>query len=211
MPGILIPIEVSARHIHLSKEHADLLFGEGHVFTPIKELSQLHQFAYKEEVEVQTNKTFGLPECEAFTFGKQSGKNLVRFLGPVREETQVELSQTDAFMLGITVPTKISGDLEDTPGGIVLIGPNGQVVLEKGIIIPQRHIHCSTLNAKRHGLTNGQSVSVQVTNNVGLIFDNVIVRVDPEFAWHMHLNTDEGNSAGIPKGGEGELIIDKNL
>ncbi|MBT3413053.1 MAG: propanediol utilization protein [Candidatus Jacksonbacteria bacterium] len=202
----MVPIEVSARHIHLSKEHADLLFGEAYVFTPVKELSQLHQFAYEEEIEIQTNQTFGLPECEAFTFGRRSGKNLVRFLGPVRKETQLELSQTDAFMLGITVPVKVSGDLDHTPGGIVLIGPNGQVVLEKGIIIPQRHIHCSTLNAKRHGLRNGQSVSVQVNNDSGLLFENVIVRVDPEFAWHMHLNTDEGNAAGISKGGEGEVL-----
>ncbi|HLD19813.1 MAG TPA: phosphate propanoyltransferase [Patescibacteria group bacterium] len=203
---ITIPIEVSARHIHLSKKHADILFGEGYAFTPVKELSQKEQYAYQEKIEIQTEQSFGKAGCEAFTFGKTCDHNLIRYLGPFREQTQVELSWADAYLLGIQAPIKLSGELEDTPGGLILIGPQGQVCLDTGIIVAQRHIHCNTDKAKELGFSHEQEVSVRVNGVRGIVFEHVIVRIHPTFQWQMHIDTDEGNAAGIPMGGEGEIL-----
>ena len=205
--GISVPIEVSARHIHLSQMDADILFGEQYEFTPLKALSQTGQYACEEEVEIQPPETYGLPECQAFTFGKRCDRNKVRILGPIRKETQLELAQSDALALGVKAPLVVSGELDHTPGGVILIGPVGQVCLTKGVIIPRRHIHCNSSLAKEKGLQHGEMVSVKVKGERGVIFHNIVIRTDPTFRFQLHLDTDEGNAAGIPMGGVGEIVV----
>lgn len=216
---LTIPIEVSARHIHLSQKDLDTLFGVGYQLTPIKDLSQHGQYAAEEVVEVQTKGSWGLPPHRDFTFGKSCDHNQLRILGPVREETQVELSWSDSIMLGIEPRVLVSGDLKKSQGGIILVGPKGEVKIKRGVIIPQRHIHCNDERARRLGMRHGQIVSVRVidddsdpTNNRltpirQAIFFNVIIRTHPTFDWHMHLDTDEGNAAGIKMRGSGEVLI----
>lgn len=211
---LTVPIEISARHIHLSQHDLEILFDEGYVLTPIKNLSQKGQFAAKEVVEVQTDKTWGLPPHFDFTFGASCDHNQIRVLGPVREYTQVELSWTDCFMLNIKPHVAVSGDYGSSSGEIIIVGQKGEVRLQKGIIVPQRHIHCSTKKAAKLGLTQGQYVSVKTLGDKhknsqprSLTFHNVIIRIHPDFDWHMHLDTDEGNAAGLDGMGVGEVII----
>ncbi len=178
-----IKIEVSARHVHLSKSDLEALFGVGYELTKAKDLSQPGEFASNEKV----NLIFG-------------DRNLagVRILGPLRKETQVELSQTDARLLKINPPLRISGDLENTPG-IKLVGPKGEVNLEKGVIIAKRHMHCTPKTASELGLTNGCNIRVRagVDNSRGLIFDNVEVRVSENYSDAVHVDTDEGNAFAV--------------
>lgn len=207
-----IPIEVSARHCHLSQKDLDILFGKGYELTPIKPLSQHGQYAARETVEVQTPSSWGLPPHTDFTFGKAPDHNQIRILGPVRENTQVELSWSDCITAGIEPRVLVSGDLEKSAGGLILIGPKGEIKLERGVIVPQRHIHCNTDKARELGLKHGQIVSVKVIGSddssslCAITFHNVIIRAHPTFDWQMHLNTDEGNAAGIYGMGEGIVI-----
>ena len=210
---LTIPIEISARHCHLSHRDLEILFGEGYALTPIKDLSQRKQYAAKEVVEVQTPSTWGLPPHMDFTFGKAPDHNQIRILGPVREHTQVELSWSDCIAAGIEPRVLVSGDWENSMGGLILIGPKGEVKLERGVIVPQRHIHCNTDKARELELKHGQIVSVKVSGNdqisslCALTFHNVIIRTHPTFDWQMHLNTDEGNAAGIHGMGKGEILL----
>ncbi len=190
---IKIPIEVSARHIHLSKADLEKLFGEGYELKKIKQLSQPSDFACEETLDIKVG---------------DKKINKVRIVGPLREKTQVEISKSDAVMLEINPPLKMSGDIDGTPG-IILIGPKGELELAEGLIIARRHIHCSTAEAKRADLRQGQIVSVDVKGERAITFHCVQVRVKDDYKLCLHLDTDEGNAAGINKTGEGILNIVK--
>ena len=191
---IKIPIEVSARHVHLSRKDLDKLFGKGYQLTKIKNLSQPEQFAAKETITIK---------------GKRGEIKNVRILGPVRQKTQVEISKTDAINLKIEAPVRLSGNLK-LSGGCILIGPKGKIKLKEGVIIAWRHLHIEPKLAKKYNLKNGQFVSIKVKNTKrSLTFHNVIVRVSPKFRLAFQIDTDEANAAGIDKFGEGELIKDR--
>lgn len=187
-----VPVGLSNKHVHLSKEHIDILFGEGHELTPIKDLSQPGQYACEEKVDL---------------VGPKRTIKGVRILGPARKETQVEISLSDGFTLGIKdLPIRDSGKLEGTPG-VKLVGPKGEVELERGVIAAARHIHMHTSDAKKYGLKDKDMVSVKVGGPRGLTFDNVLVRVSDQYALDMHLDVEEGNAAGLSNCDEVEVIM----
>lgn len=188
--NINIPVEVSARHCHLSKNDVENLFGKGYELKKIKELSQPSDFACQETVKMRVgNKIF----------------EKVRIVGPEREQTQAEISLTDAVGSGVNPPLKISGDLNGS-AGFILEGPAGTVELEEGLIIAKRHIHCNSEEAKKVGFKNGDIVSVKINGERGLIFENVKIRVADNYKLSMQIDTDEGNSAGINKTSQGEIV-----
>lgn len=188
--GIKIPIEISARHLHLSQKDLECLFGKGYQLTKKRELSQPGEFAANETVEVRFN-------------DKKISK--VRVVGPVRPKTQLELSLTDAYNLGLEVPIRKSGNLKGTPG-ILLIGPKGKLNLKQGVICAWRHIHLNPKEAKKLKVKNGEMVSVKVGGKRSITFHNVEIRVGENYKLCCHLDTDEGNAAGIIKKGVGVLI-----
>ncbi|HSO86592.1 MAG TPA: acetate/propionate family kinase [Draconibacterium sp.] len=177
-------LEVSAHHIHLSQEHVEALFGEGHQLTWHSDLSQPDQFASKEILTL---------------VGPKGKIERIRVLGPTRKETQIEISMTEQFKLGIHPPIRESGDLEGTPG-CILEGPNGSVKIEKGIICALRHIHMTPEDALRYGLKDKAVVRVRVKGNRELIFGDVLVRVNPNYKLAMHIDTDEANAANLKTG-----------
>ncbi len=187
-----IPIEISARHIHLSKPHAEVLFGVGYEFKVLKELSQHGQFAHKETVKL---------------VGPKGEMENVRYLGPFRGKTQIEISESGARKLGIDPPFRRSGDLEGSVG-VKVVGPKGELDLKEGVIIALRHIHMDTETAKKLNLKNLDKVKVDINGVRDLIFENVIVRVRDDFKLSMHLDTDEANAAGINAENHfGELLL----
>jgi acetate kinase len=186
---IPIPIEISAHHLHLAQDHVEALFGEGRQLTPIKDLSQPGQFACKEIVSL---------------VGPRGRVERVRVLGPTRKETQVEISMTEQFQLGIAPPIRASGDIDESPG-CTIEGPEGSVAIDKGVICALRHIHMAPEDALRLGLRDRDMVMVRVKGERELIFGDVLVRVHPSFRLAMHLDTDEGNSAGIKTGDKGYI------
>ena len=186
-------VETSARHIHVSREALDILFGEGYELTPKKDLSQPGQFACEERVTV---------------VGPKKELAGVSILGPVRPETQVELSLTDARSIGISAPVRESGDIKGS-AGCKLVGPTGEVELTEGVIAAKRHIHMTPEDAEAFGVKDTQVVKVEVeSNGRSLIFGDVIVRVSPKYALAMHIDTDESNAAGMAPGTMGEVIAD---
>jgi len=185
-----IPIEVSARHIHLCQKDMEALFGKGYKLKKLRDLFQPGDFAVKEILEIKTN----------------SGKSLnLRVVGPIRKETQIELSKTDAILLGMNSPIRDSEDLKGTPGAI-LIGPKGKIRLKQGIINAWRHIHCNFKEAKKFGLKNKTLISVKVNGLGSITFHNVKVRVEKKSRLCLHLDTDEGNAANIVKKGKGIIL-----
>ncbi len=178
---------VSARHVHLSREHLAVLFGDGYELSPMRPLGQPGQFAAHETVAV---------------VGPRGGFFSVRILGPTRSRTQVELSATDARTLGIDAPVRISGNTEGTPGA-VLIGPRGVVTLDSGVIVAARHLHLDPGSADRLGLRDGDVVAIGagVDGPRPVVFENVVVRSGPAHAAEAHFDTDEANAAGL-RGGE---------
>lgn len=190
MSNNMIPVGLSNKHLHLSKEHLDILFGEGYELTKFKDLSQPGQYAANEKVDV---------------VGPKGTLKGIRVLGPTRKETQVEISLTDSFVLGVNPPVRDSGDLIDSPGAKI-VGPKGEVVIEKGIIAASRHIHMHTSDAEKFGVADKDVVSVRVGGKRGLVFENVIARVNPEYALELHLDIDEGNAAGLKNGATVELV-----
>ncbi|PIS17356.1 MAG: propanediol utilization protein [Candidatus Nealsonbacteria bacterium CG09_land_8_20_14_0_10_42_14] len=185
-----IPIEVSARHIHLCQKDMEALFGKGYKLKKLRDLFQPGDFAVKEILEIKTN----------------SGKSLnLRVVGPIRKETQIELSKTDAILLGMNPPIRDSEDLKGTPGAI-LIGPKGKIRLKQGIINAWRHIHCNFKEAKKFGLKNKTLISVKVNGLGSITFHNVKVRVEKKSRLCLHLDTDEGNAANIVKKGKGIIL-----
>jgi putative phosphotransacetylase len=187
-----VPVGISNRHIHLSQEHLEVLFGPGYELTVKKDLSQTGQYAAEETLIIE---------------GPKSSMKNVRILGPVRKETQVEISRTDAFGLGLKPPVRDSGFLEDSPG-LKLIGPKGEVELDKGVIIAQRHIHMNEADAEAFGVKDKDIVSVRVGGERGLMFDNVLVRVRGDFVLEMHIDTDEANAAMLNNGQMVEVLRD---
>ena len=184
-------IETSARHIHVSRRVLDILFGEGYELTNKKDLSQPGQFACEERVQV---------------IGPKGSFPAVSILGPVRPETQVELSAGDARSIGVKAPIRESGDLEGS-GGCKLVGPKGEVELNDGVIIAKRHIHMTPADAEKYNLVDKQIVNVKVeTDGRSLIFGDVIVRVSPSYALAMHIDTDESNAASCVPGMEGDIL-----
>lgn len=185
-----IPINASVRHVHLTREHVEALFGAGHQLTPTKDLSQPGQFACAEMVTL---------------VGPKSSIARVRILGPERPVTQVEISRTDEFALGIDAPIRASGHVEGTPG-LRLEGPAGHVELEQGVIQAQRHIHMTPEDAEIFGVADKDWVMVRVAGERGIIFDDVLVRVSSKYALDMHLDTDEANAADLGPGAVGTLL-----
>ena len=184
-----LPIALSNKHIHLSQADVDALFGEGYQLTQSKALSQPGQYACEEKVTVVGPK----------------GQQTMRVLGPVRPESQVEVSLADARGLGLAVPVRQSGDTEGTPG-FKLVGPKGEVECEKGIIVAARHIHMSLEDAEKFGVKDKDVVSVKTDGLRGLTFHNVLVRASEKFALEMHVYIEEGNAAGVKNGDLVELI-----
>lgn len=185
-----VPVGVSARHIHLSEEHVHKLFGPGYELTEMKPLSQPGQYAANETVAVVGSKG---------SFGK------VRILGPVRKRTQLEVSRTDAFAIGVNPPVRESGDISGS-AGITIQGPAGEVVIEEGVIVAARHIHFHTSDAERFGIADKQKLRVRVGGERGVVFENVVARVSLDFALDMHIDTDEANAAGVKNGDMAEIV-----
>jgi propanediol utilization protein len=184
-----IPIEISARHIHLSEKDFKKLFGKSAELHPIKNLSQDGEFASNEILEISNGKE----------------KLNVRILGPFRKSSQIEISLTDAIKLKLKpLPKiKVSGDLVNTTK---VLAKNKNNSIKIPCIIAQRHLHCPETEAKKLKLKNNQIVKIKISGKRGLIFDNIVVRTNPKFRLSVHLDTDEGNSAGISGKTFGELV-----
>ncbi len=180
-------VEVSAHHVHLTQEHVEKLYGPGHQLTRHTDLSQPGQFACKEQVTL---------------VGPKGRIERVRVLGPVRKATQAEIAMTEQFKLGVHPPVRESGDIAGTPG-CTLEGSAGSVELERGVICALRHIHMTPADALRYGVRDKSFVRVRIAGDRELVFGDVLVRVDPNFSLAMHLDTDEGNAAGIETGAQG--------
>ena len=180
-------VEVSAHHVHLTQEHVEKLYGAGHQLTRHTDLSQPGQFSCKEQVTL---------------VGPKGRIERVRVLGPVRKATQVEIAMTEQFKLGVHPPVRESGDIANTPG-CTLEGPDGSVQLERGVICALRHIHMTPADALRYGVRDKSFVRVRIAGDRELVFGDVLVRVDPKFSLAMHIDTDEGNAAGIETGVQG--------
>lgn len=190
---IEVPIEVSARHIHLSEKDLKLLFGKDKLEIE-KKLSQGKDFLAKEKLEIRN--------------GERKISN-VSIIGPPREKTQVELSETDFIFLKLRYALRDSGDLKKTPG-IELIKNGKSIKIKEGVINTIRHIHCNSKKAEEIGLKDKQFVSVRTKGKASVTFHNVRVRVSDEFGFFLHLDTDEGNAACIPKKGKGIIINEKD-
>ena len=185
-------VETSARHVHVSKEHLEILFGEGYELTVKKMLSQPGQYACEERVTV---------------VGSKKELANVSILGPCRNATQVELSLTDARSIGVAAPVRESGDVAGS-GACKLIGPKGEVEISEGVISAKRHIHMTTADAAEFGVKDTQIVSVKIdSDGRSLTFGDVIVRVNDSYALAMHIDTDESNAAGCTPGMMGEVIL----
>ena len=190
--ALRIPVAISARHLHLTQESIDILFGKGYQLTEYKPLSQPGQFAANERVSL---------------VGPKNTIERVRILGPVRSKNQVEISRTDEFFLGIDAPVRASGHVENTPG-IKLVGPEGSLSLKEGVICAWRHIHMTPADAETFGVEDKDIVEIRVENeDRSLTFGNVLIRVSSKYALEMHIDTDEANAAELSRGAVGELII----
>ncbi len=176
-----IPLGISNRHIHLSELDIVQLFGQGYQLTPLKELSQPGQYACKETVLIA---------------GAKGAIEKVRVLGPARAETQVEILAGDCFKLGVKAPVRQSGEIDQTPG-MTIIGSKGTVILKRGTIIAQRHIHMTRSDAKHYGLADQQMVSLRLVGGRGGVLENVVVRVSDSFRLECHLDTEEANAMGL--------------
>ena len=186
-------IETSARHVHLSKEHIDKLFGEGHELTFKKALSQPGQFACEERVTV---------------VGEKKEIKNVSILGPARSATQVEISLTDARSIGCVAPIRESGDIAGS-GACKIIGPCGEIEISEGVIAAKRHIHLTPETAKEMGVSDKQIVNVKIdSDGRKTIFGDVVIRVSDKFSPAMHVDTDESNAAGVVPGMMVEVLVD---
>ena len=184
-------IETSARHVHVTRQTLDILFGEGYELTKKKDLSQPGQFACEERIAV---------------VGAKGQFPAVSILGPIRCADQVELSLADARSIGVSAPVRESGDVEGS-GSCKLVGPKGEVEIPCGVIAAKRHIHATPEDAEKYGLCDKQVVCVKVeSDGRKLIFDDVVVRVSPKFALAMHIDTDESNACSAKPGMMGEIL-----
>ena len=187
-----VPIGVSNRHIHLDRKDMDILFGQDSELTFKKELGQPGQYACEETVTLH---------------GPKGELSRVRVLGPLRSESQVEISVTDGFALGVKPPIRESGKLEGTPG-VTIIGPKGTIEKDTGTIAALRHIHLTPEDAQRMGVRDKQMVKVEIRGLRGGIFHNVLIRVSEQFAPEMHIDVDEANAFGVKNGDRAYIIVD---
>lgn len=186
-----VPVGVSNRHIHLSVADLETLFGKGYELTPIKDLSQPGQFACKETLTIVGPSLRPIEN--------------VRVLGPVRKNSQVEISRTDSFTLKVKPPVRESGDISGS-APITIIGPKGVVTLKEGCIIANRHIHMSIDEGELFGLSDGEYVDVEVNGERRTKFYDVQVRVHKDFRLEMHIDTDDANAAGIGNGAKVKIV-----
>ena len=187
----IIPIAVSARHVHLTETTIQSLFGDGYKLTPEFPLSQPGQFAAKETVNL---------------IGPKKRIDGVRILGPARSKNQVEISRSDEFYLGVDAPIRASGDTDNTPG-ITLEGSNGAETISTGVICALRHIHMHPDDAQNFHVNDGDLVNVNVNSNGrDLTFGDVLIRVSDKFQLEMHIDTDEANAAGLKSKDVGTLM-----
>lgn len=187
----MIPIGISNRHIHVCRKALDLLYGEGYELTKAKDLAQPGEFAAKERVTVIGPKMRPIEN--------------VRIIGPIREFTQVELSATDGYSLGIDLPTRLSGDIKKT-APITVIGPKGSAKLKEGAIRALRHIHMKQEDAERFNVKNNDRVNVEIPGDSGLILYNVLIRVSETYQLELHIDTDEANAAYISSQAFGRIL-----
>lgn len=185
---LFVELEASGRHVHVTREQAQTLFGHG--LTPRRPLSQPGQYLANERVTV---------------VGPKGTFENVAVLGPERKEAQVEISLTDGRTLGVETPVRLSGDVSGTPG-VTLIGPAGTVTLNQGVIAAQRHIHLTPEDARNYGVKDKQVVKLQTFTARPVIFQDVAVRVSPDFASYVHLDYDEANACGFAKGDLGRIL-----
>lgn len=188
LKGIFIELEASGRHVHVTKEQAMQLFGHG--LTPKRPLSQPGQYLSNERLTVR---------------GPKGEFENVAVLGPERKEAQVEISLTDARVLGVAPPVRPSGDTQDSPGA-TLIGPKGEVTLSRGVIAAQRHIHITPADAARFGVEDKQLVKLKTFTERPIVFEDVLVRVSKDFATAAHLDYDEANACGFAAGDLGRIV-----
>lgn len=191
MASFMVPVGISNRHIHLSQQHIEELFGAGHTLTKTKDLSQPGQFACEEIVTL---------------IGPKGSMPGVRVLGPARKASQVELAATDTFKLGVKPPVRDSGKIDGTPG-LDVEGPQGKVHLDEGVIIAARHIHMTPEDAAKHSLKDGDHVRVVVPGVRGGILEHVLIRVSSSYALDMHIDTDEGNAFSLFNGLQLEVLL----
>ena len=184
---IFVELEASGRHVHVTKEQAQTLFGHG--LTPKRDLSQPGQFLSNERVTV---------------VGPKGKFENVAVLGPERKDGQVELSMTDARVLGIAAPVRLSGDITNTPGA-TLVGDQGTVTLDTGVLIAKRHIHMTPEDARHFGVKDKQIIRLQTFTDRPVVFEDVAVRVSPDFETFVHLDYDEANACGFQKGDLGRI------
>lgn len=178
---LTIPVGISNRHVHLSREDMDALFGYGSTLTRMKAVKQPGQFAAQETVTLR---------------GPKGEISRVRILGPLRSETQIEVSIADSFTLGVKAPVRMSGDLQNSPG-LEIIGPRGSVKKTQGAIIAWRHIHISPQEAEQHGLSDGMTIDVATSGERAGILRNVIVRISADAVLEIHLDVEEANGLGL--------------
>lgn len=185
-----IPVGISNRHLHLSQQDLETLFGKGYELTKKKDLVQPGQFACEETVKL---------------VGPKREIDGLRIIGPVRPQTQVELALTDCIALGIKAPVRESGNIAGSAGAVI-VGPQGQIELKEGVIVAARHIHMKPYEAEEFGVADGDIVKVKVEGERALIFDNVILRVGDKHKLDFHIDTDEANAAGLKNGDTVEII-----
>ena len=184
-------VETSARHVHVTQEHLEILFGKGYDLTKKKDLSQPGQYACEERVTI---------------VGSKKELKGVSILGPVRTATQVELSLTDARSIGVAAPVRESGDIAGS-GACKIVGPCGEIEITEGVIAAKRHIHATPEDAEKLGVKDKDIVSVKIdTDGRSLVFGDVVVRVSPSYALAMHIDTDESNAAGCGREVYGEIV-----
>ncbi len=185
-----IIVGVSGRHLHLSAEDFEALFGPNRQLTKYKDLLQPGEFASSETVTI---------------IGPRGAIKNVRILGPLRDRTQVEISRTDGFLLGVNAPVRESGKIDGTPG-IIIEGPKGKISRENGLIAAKRHVHMDPDYADTYGVKNGDLVSVKAEGERGLVFNNVLVRVSEKFKPELHVDTDEANASDLKTGDYVKLV-----
>ena len=186
---VFVELEASGRHVHVTKEQAQILFGHG--LTPKRPLSQPGQYLANERVTV---------------VGPKGSFEKVAVLGPERKEAQIEVSLTDARTLGVEAPVRPSGSVEDSPGAR-LVGPVGEVTVSRGVIAAQRHIHMTPEDAAQFGVKDRQVVKLKTYTDRPVVFDDVVVRVSPQFATYVHLDYDEANACGFRPGDLGRILL----
>lgn len=188
---LMIEVEASGRHAHLSRADVETLFGKGYQLTKVRELSQPGQFVCEERISL--------------TGPKGTLKNVV-ILGPERTKTQAEVSLTDALALGIKPPVRLSGDIADSPGAIFSNGDR-QVVKDKGIIVAKRHLHITPEDAAHFNVKNGDAIKIKVFGSRPTIFEDTIVRISKDFSTYVHIDYDEANACGFQKGTYCRIVV----